>query len=158
MFLPCKSLQSSKITLLNTTTMIDQSNLSGYIITQKLSPQPQSTVIVIFLPTKTSVMILLQMICRQLLFDNWSYWIFNLGSTNCHSQPTYSQTSYWLTAKILINSDKTISLSKGDLVVVGKNPPCKPFHEGGNASILDPKHKHGDLCQIALGRKKIASP
>jgi len=34
--------------------------------------------------------------------------------------------------------EEPILLSKGNLVVVGKNPPDKPFHAGGNAFILDP--------------------
>ena len=48
-------------------------------------------------------------------------------------------------------------LSKGNLLVVGKNPPGKPFHKGGNASILNPNHEYGVLCQFVLGGKKILS-
>ena len=47
-----------------------------------------------------------------------------------------------------------ILLSKGNLVVVGKNPPGKYSHEIGDASILDLNHKNGVLCQFVLGREK----
>jgi hypothetical protein len=43
--------------------------------------------------------------------------------------------------------DEPILLSRGNLVVVAKNPPGKPFHEGGDAFILDPNHADGVLCQ-----------
>jgi hypothetical protein len=51
--------------------------------------------------------------------------------------------------------DKLLLLSKGNLVVVGKNPPGKPFHGGGDAFILDPNYADGVLCQFVLGRKKL---
>jgi hypothetical protein len=52
----------------------------------------------------------------------------------------------------------TISISKGNLVEVNKTPPKKPFHEGGDAFILDPNHKNGILCQFILGGKKVVAP
>jgi hypothetical protein len=54
--------------------------------------------------------------------------------------------------------DKPILLSKGNLVVVGNNPPGKPFHEGDDASILDPNHENGVLCQFVLRGQKVAEP
>ena len=54
--------------------------------------------------------------------------------------------------------DEPILLSRGNLVVVAKNPPGKPFHEGGDAFILDPNHADGVLCQFVLGGKKVVSP
>ena len=51
--------------------------------------------------------------------------------------------------------DEPLLLSKGNLVVVGKNPPGKPFHEGGDAFILDPNHTDGVLCQFVLDWKKV---
>jgi hypothetical protein len=51
--------------------------------------------------------------------------------------------------------DEPLLPSKGNLVVVGKNPPGKPFHEGGDAFILDPNHANGVLCQFVLGGKKV---
>ena len=54
--------------------------------------------------------------------------------------------------------DEPVLLSRGNLVVVAKNPPGKPFHEGGDAFILDPNHADGVLCQFVLGGKKVVSP
>jgi hypothetical protein len=51
--------------------------------------------------------------------------------------------------------DEPLLLSKGNLVVIGKNPPGKPFHEGGDSFILDPNHAGGVLCQFVLGGKKL---
>jgi len=51
--------------------------------------------------------------------------------------------------------DEPLLLSKSNLVVVGKNPPGKPFHEGGDTFILDPNHADGVLCQFVLGGKKV---
>ncbi len=54
--------------------------------------------------------------------------------------------------------DEPLLLSKGHSVVVGKNPPGKPFHKGGDAFILDPNHADKVLYQFVLGGKKVASP
>jgi hypothetical protein len=51
--------------------------------------------------------------------------------------------------------DEPILLSKGNLVVAGKNPGGKPFQEGGNAFILNPNHECGVLSQFVLGGKKM---
>jgi hypothetical protein len=70
-------------------------------------------------------------------------------------QCQHSQTSYSSTTKILISFEEPVLLSKGNLVVVGKNPAGKPFHEGGDAFILNPNHEYAVLCQFVLGGKKI---
>ncbi len=58
----------------------------------------------------------------------------------------------------IIPMDEPVLLSRGNLVVVAKNPPGKPFHEGGDAFILDPNHKEGVLCQFVLGGKSCITP
>ena len=58
----------------------------------------------------------------------------------------------------IIPMDEPVLLSGGNLVVVAKNPPGKPFHERGDAFILDPNQEEGVLCQFVLGRKKVVSP
>jgi hypothetical protein len=49
--------------------------------------------------------------------------------------------------------DEPLLLSKGNLVVVGKNPPGKPFHKVGDAFILNPNHANDVPCRIVLGEK-----
>jgi hypothetical protein len=44
--------------------------------------------------------------------------------------------------------DKPLLLSKDKSVVVGKNPPDKPFRKGGDALILDPNHENIVLCHL----------
>ena len=49
----------------------------------------------------------------------------------------------------IIPMDEPVLLSRGNLVVVAKNPPGKPFHEGGDAFILDPNHAEGVLFNLS---------
>jgi hypothetical protein len=58
----------------------------------------------------------------------------------------------------IIPMDEPVLLSRGNLVMVVKNPPGRPFHKGGDAFILDPNHAEGVLCQFVLGGKKVVSP
>ena len=63
-----------------------------------------------------------------------------------HPSPPNSTKPHWT----IITMDEALLLSKGNLAVVGKNPPGKPFHEGVDAFILDLSHANGVLCQFVL--------
>ena len=53
--------------------------------------------------------------------------------------------------------DEPILLLRGNVVVVGKNSPGKPFHKGGAAFILDPNHKNGALSVCIGGEDCLAT-
>jgi len=70
----------------------------------------------------------------------------------------YQQINSTNPHQTIIPMDEPVLLSRDNLVVVAKNPPEKPYHEGGDAFILDPKHAEGVLCQFVLGGKQVVSP
>jgi hypothetical protein len=41
--------------------------------------------------------------------------------------------------------------------MVSDNPSGKPFHEGGDALILDPHNQNGILCHVIFGGRMVVS-